>query len=639
MKSNPISGTIDKAVPKIKTNVKYHAPKKTSDKPYAMKDGQGNKAPDLSKLLGWRDFSKAASQRKHWEWFVIDQFLRGNHSVKGDSNNNSIILSRKGDRVDYPLNKIFSTFRAVRGYVTRHKPKVTVEPENSGDEKSVDYARKSNKLLDRDNQLNNFRKINKEWVYYGVKYGEGYRQIGYDTVNKRSIRWTIDPFDLGIGSKVGEFEDAPYLVKSVVRTVGYLRNKFPKEAASIVPDNQLAFDEFKRMALELQYPNTTPKDTLDDSEETAIVHECWYRMFEPNSKGGLVNKCTFTETATLDHEETPYKDYPFIVYKSDITPNEVHAEGHLKHVIAPQRMLNLLNTQVLEYNHLTNRGRYMMDKNSGFKLITTKEGQIILKNPGKQVISLPIPSLNQLIQWQIQFASEQIEDLGGQHQASLGATPPRISTGNAIEALQSGDSNNISDLRDNFEDALAAEAAWILRVYSLFESDGVTVNYADEEGTDKSFRAYGSQAVKESGRDVPSKYFTEESDDYVDAYAVLPENQVKVTVTSELGESRQARLQLLMDLVDRGMPLKFLLENIEFPNAGDVFERIASESVADMMMQKMAEPPQVGPDGQPMPQGPPGAIPPDGAPPPGEGAPPDDILAQLETLAQNTGGQ
>lgn len=605
MKLDGIKGAVDKDIPKIKRDVKYHAPakKKTSG---STTNEDSKKKPDLAKLIAWKNFAKQAAQRKHWEMFVIDQFLRGNHSVKGDPSDNSITIVKTGDRIDYPINKIWSTFRAVRGFVTRHKPKVTVDPENTS-EAAIAYTKKANKILERDNQLNNFRKINKEWVYYGVKYGVGYRQVGYDQVNQRCIRWSIDPFDLWIGSKTGEFEDAPFIVKSVVRTVGYLRNKYKDK--DITADNELAADEFKKMSLQLQYPSASEKPGIEDDEQTALAYECWYRVFDKNSKGGTVNKCTFTDTEVLDFEETPYNDYPFIAYKSDITPNEVYAEGHLKHIIAPQRMLNLLNTQVMEYNHLTNRGRYMMDKNSGFKLITTKEGQIILRNPGKQITALPIPSLNQLIQWQMGFASDMIQDIGGQQDASTGRLPSASVSGDAIEALQAGDSNNIADLRDNFEDALAEEAVWILRMYSLFEADGVTVDTMDEKEEPMKFKAYGGDALKSAGKELPEKAFNEVDDDYVEAVAILPDNQVKVSVTSELGETKAARLDLLERLVGLGLPLKLMLENIEFPNASDVMERIASEAVADLQAQSMMA--SMGP--QP-------GMPPEGAVPAGEPA-------------------
>ena len=423
------------------------APKKGGE----AKEDKYKGAPDHSVLLGWLQFSKGISQKTHWNFFVIDQFLKGNHNIRGNPNDNTIEIGRKTDDVNYPINEIFRTFRAVRAFVTRHKPEAEVEPDNSSEEAKT-YARRANVTLERDNKLNNSRRLNKEWVYYGVKYGIGWRQIGYDPVKKCAMRWTVDPFDMLVGSRTGKAEDAPYLIKCVVRTVGYWKNKYPD--CDVASDNLTAEDEYKRLAIEMQFQSTAA-DGQPEDEQTAIGYECWYRLFKPNKKGGMVNKCLFTKTSIVDFEETPYTEYPFIPYESEVTPNEVYPDGQLKHVISPQRMFDLLNTQMLEYNHIVNKGRIIKDKNVGFRQINSREGQIYEKNPGKQVQVLNPPAINPALQWQIGLAKEAIADIGGQHDASFGATPSRVSSGDAIEALQTGDSNNISDLRDNFEDVLS----------------------------------------------------------------------------------------------------------------------------------------------------------------------------------------
>lgn len=593
-----------------------------STKSYAKKD---SKKPDLATLNQWYQGAHEAARKIQWEWFVIDQYLRGNQSIKGNPQENSIEIVKKDNANTYPINKMYATFRAVRGFVTRHKPVVVVEPKNSSDG-AKQYARRANATLERDNQLNNFRKINKEWVYYGVKYGIGYRQVGYDPVKKVCIRWSIDPNDLLSGSPIGEIEDAPYLIKNVVRTIGYLRDKYPTKEAEIHPDNLISDSEYKNLSMQIAFNTESLTGSLPENEQTAIVHECWYRTLDKNSKGGHVNICTFIDNAILDEQETEFDDYPFIPYKSDIVPNEFKGEGHMKHILSPQRMFNLLNTQMLEYNHISNRGRYVTEKNSGFSVMTTKEGQIIRVNPGKRLQPLNPPTLSPLIDSQMQIADQAIQLIGGINDASSGKLPSASLSGDAIELLQQGDSNNISDLRDNFEDALALEAQWILKMYSLYEVEGIPMqNQVSDEEEDR-FAVYGASAVERAGVKVPNKYYIEDTQDYIDVATILTDNNVKVSVTSQLGETKAARMELMMRLVDLGMPLKVLLEHLEFPNTSDILERMASESVAEVQMQMMQQQPPMG------------AMPPEGMAPPVEGGapppPPDegvgDLRAQIE---------
>lgn len=557
-----------------------------------------NPKPDLAMLMDWRSVASAQARKKHWEWFVIDQFIRGNHNVRGNPSDNTIEISRGAQSINYPINKMYVNFRAVRAFVTRHRPFVEIDVDDSKDPKVLDYARRANSLIKRDNKLNNFHKINKDWVFYGVKYGAGYRQIGYDTQKKCCIRWTIDPFDLLIGSATGNFKDAPYLIKDVVRTIAYLKNKYPKYGGVFAPDNELAADEYKRLGLQIQNQDAYGITTSSIGEQTKIVHECWYRLFEKNSKGGIINKVTFVDTGIVDEEETPYDEYPFIAYYASEEPNEIHPDGHMKQTVAPQRMFNLLNTQKLEYNHIVNRGRFVTDKDSGFQVINTKDGQIIRVNKGKRLLVVNPPSINPLLDSHSKDAERYIEDIGGQHDASLGATPPRLASGIAIDQIQQGDSNNISDLRDNFEDSLAQEAAMILKMYSLFESEGVVINDVVNEADVKPVAMIGQKALETLGKKVPDKYFLEGEGDYCEVCTVLTENKVTASVQSEFGETKEAKFNMLLKLRDAGLPLTTILKLIEFPNAADVTERIANEAVADMAMEAMKAKMQAQTDSQ-----------------------------------------
>jgi hypothetical protein len=573
--------------------------------------------PELGKLNGWFTWAMEAAQKKQWEWFIIDQFVRGNHNIKGNPQDNSIEIHKSKGGTNYPINMIYTNLKTVRGYVTRHKPKVEIDIEDSADEQAKIYARRANKVLERDNKLNNFRKINKEWAYFGVKYGIGYRQMGYDPAKHVSQRWTVDPNDLLIGSKTGKMEDAPYLIKTVVRTREYVENKFPKTGEGIAPDNKIAASPYKELSMQLNF-NDTNSTGQDNDKQTVILKECWYRLFEPNKLGGYINKTTFTTERILKEEETPYTEYPFIAYEAEILPNEAYPDGNVKHVIAPQRMLNLLNQQMLEYNHLVNKGRWKIDKGAGFKIINSREGSIVQVNPGKNVVPLDIPAVNPMLSRQLDLAMSFIEKIGSQSSVRSGIAPYSGASGDAIESLQMAGADSDADLRDNFEDALAQEATWILKMYSLFEDKGVVMTEKDQD-KEQQFGIVGTQALKQTGRGVPDQYFIEEGGNYCDICAILPENHVKVSVYSELGETKQARQNLLFKLLEAGLPLKVVLEHLEFANTDDILQRVAEEALGDSVLQQM---------GQPQQQLSPGAMPP--AQP--ETVPMPEVNAALDNL-------
>jgi hypothetical protein len=567
---------------KVKDKPKEEYPKTS---PKENKSENPAEAPDLSVLEGWYQFTKDTWRTKRWDFFVIDQFVKGNHNISANPEENTIYVDTPTDYVSYPINKLFANFRSARGFVTRHKPKVEVTPTQL-DDTSKTYARRANAVLERDNRLNNFRKINKEWAYYGIKYGVGYRQVGYDKINKVAIRWSIDPFDLGIGAKTGKFEDAPFIIKDIIRTIGYWKNKYPK--ANVTPDNKTAGDEYKELANQIDNP--TSNLSLRQDEQTAIGHEVWYRTYKPNKLGGFINKCLFVIGDILDFVETPYKEYPFVAYESDVSPNSIYPEGHLKHQISPQRLYNLLNMHLLEYNYLVNHGRFQFPKGSGFEVIKAKEGQLIRYNPGHRIESLPPAPINPALQWQIGKADEDMQLIGAYNDASYGKLPTPNASGDLVDALQTGDSNNLLELRENFEDALSQEASLILNMYSLFENKGFVVDSKiDAEQTDK-FMVLGDKAL---GEIKLGKQYIDDNGGYIDYIRIAEDNNVKVSVTSELGETKAARLNILLKLAEAGIiPGKTILDHLEFPNTDDILRRIAEESVAEVATDLMKQPPQ-----------------------------------------------
>lgn len=559
--------------------------------------------PDLSTLKDWQAMGAQAARMYRWEWFVIDQFIRGNQNIRGNPNDNSITVTKGSNNINFPINKMYVAFRAVRAYVTRHKPIIEIDVDESKDPNVLAYARRAASLIRRDNKLNNGVKLNKNWVFYGVKYGLSYRQMGYDPKRKCCIRWTVDPFDLDIVSKTGEFADAPAIVKNVVRTIEYIKNKYPDYTGTLAPDNELAADEYKRLGMLINNQDGYGVTTTEIAKQTKIVHEAWYRVFEPNSKGGFINKCTFVDTGKLDHEETPYDEFPFIPYYTSQEPNELYPDGHMKHTVSPQRMFNLLNTQELEYNHVVNRGKYVTEKGSGFSIINTQDGQIIRVNKNAKLISLNPPSVNANLPRQRDNAERWIDDTSGQHDVSLGSIPPRITAGVAIDSIQQGDSNNISDLRDNFEIALAEEAAWILKIYSLFEHEGIVINDVAKNDLGQpevnKVALVGQKALQSMKKPKPNRYYIsgkgegsegadlQNNGEYCEVFEILADNKISVSIQSQLGETKQAKMELLLKLKDAGLPLATVLKFLEFPNAADISERLAEEALADMAIEAM----------------------------------------------------
>jgi hypothetical protein len=189
---------------------------------------------------------------------------------------------------------------------------------------------------------------------------------------------------------------------------------------------------------------------------------------------------------------------------------------------------------------------------------------------------------------QLAWADEALQVIGSQNDASRGRTPFSGASGALVDSLQNADSNNISDLRDNFEDALAKEAQLILSMYSLFENDGFMMEDKQKDGTVDQYAVVGQGYQGVTKADNPDqKYYLDDNGGYLDYISVASDHNVKASVTSELGETTGARQELLFKLVEVGMPIKFLFKYLELPDGDDIMERIAEENVAEIAQQQM----------------------------------------------------
>jgi hypothetical protein len=204
---------------------------------------------------------------------------------------------------------------------------------------------------------------------------------------------------------------------------------------------------------------------------------------------------------------------------------------------------------------------------------------------------MPIPPINPALQWQIGYADDSRQLIAAQNDATLGKTPFAGASGDLVEALQSGDANQLQEFRDNFEDALAQEAQMILTMYDLFEGEGFLVEDESDSKNPETFFAIGKTAAQATKwqPDLGEKVWVEDNGSYLDYMRISTSKNVHATLTSDLGETKQARLNFLSKLVELGLPLTFLLKNLEFPDIDDIEQRIAEEAVIQDMQQQQAQ--------------------------------------------------
>lgn len=550
-------------------------------------------ADELSKFLSQYGIDKDNRRNLDWQWFVYDNFVRGNHFVKWNTDTSTIETVASKNVMRFPINKIYSTLRAVRGFVTKYDPKWDVYPANRSD-KACDEARYKQRLLDETWNQDGLKSLSKAKVYDGLKFSIGVVELGWNNDEQKVTFTRIDPFDIFFGGGAGE--NCTRITKAVKKNVEELRSdpKYTGYKGEIQAESEESASEVKETINQLTYGHQN-KSEEDDS---CILRETFYVTPKKNSVGGRINIATYTSTSFLRHIETKYDSLwdIFQIYKSDVNPGETYGEGWVKHLIPPQKMLDILESQTMEYHHMFAKGRYIVPKNSGAKLITSENGIILEHNPGKRPQVENAPSMTASVEQQIQRFNIYLEDIGGQHDASLGRIPTGATAGVAIEALQEGDANNLKDLVENFDIDLVNTAKAIFKMYAknLKTTKVVETDDIDKDGLPNHFAIIGEDAtnipetITESGEEIP-------------VCVIRKKEKVRVTVGSWLAYNREALearvyKHYTAGLIDR----RTALDALKYSDPDGIIQRAIKEEVLKTMTQEgppVPEMPEPGPEG------------------------------------------
>ena len=567
------------------------------------------------------EVAKSSRKKIDWEWVTRDLFLRGYQFASYNKANTTFTLASR-TKVRIPINLALAQMRSVKNQVTGFQPKWEVLPSRV-DEEGTWNAVCSGKLLDYLYRRLGLRRKIKEIVIHGLKFSVGVWQIGWDEMVENGedepagevFTNVIDPFDFFVDPNATSLEDAEYVIKAVRRPVEEIKtNPHYKNTEELGNSSELAASEYKSFLMQAL---KSWERASDQDDGMTILYELWKKE---RDKDGVVKMrvVAFTEDSTslIRNEVVEKKEFPFLIYSADINPLEIYGEGWSRHVIALNRVVNALEGSIFEYNHIFAKGRYVIDKNSGVRLVANIHGQVIEKNRGAEVTSLPISPLPQTPFTQIANFLRYIEDLGGAHDVSLGRVPPGVRSGIGIAQLRQNDAVNQADLVDNLEDFLVKAGERVLNEIAGNYISSRLVKIVGKEGAPEYFLALGEGASSKPKVGENGKRSLEQGGGELDVAIIGKDNEVRVTIGSWLNQTLGAKQERLEALYEKGaIDQKTLLEHLEF---GDI-EKIIQQTREEKKLGVGPITPGVTGKGQgEMGQAPPMQGPPPGAP---QGAP------------------
>ena len=552
--------------------------KKLTPEQQAAEDAKNDDRQLIYKIKLLESASKTQRRKFDWQWLVRALYVRGYHFAQYNRGTNTIVFSTRTG-VKIPINLVMAHLRAVRNQVTSFKPKWEVLPNVTTDD-AEQNTRYSGKVLDYLYEKAQIKRKIKEVVTDSLMFSIGIWMFDVDSKGNVSIS-RVDPFDFLVDPNVKSpnLSDpdygAEYVIYSTQTSIDWVKhNKDFQNTDQVRTDNQVASAEYKRFLLQV---TRNVFSTQKEANPTVILKQAFLRERQDN--GDIkIRIITYVDgmDRPLKNELTDSDEYPFEILQGDIQPGELYGEGWIKHLIPINRVIDALESHIFEYNHFFARGKWIIDKNSGVRLLVNQHGQIVEKNRGSTVTPVTVPPLPPSPMDQIGNMRKYLEDLSGAHDVSLGRMPGTIRSGVAIAELRQADSTNQSDLVDNLEDFLARSGRRILKLVAENWDTTRLIAATGLGGKPEYFMAVGANSAK---RFKDKKDFTM-GDKKLPLAIIGAENEVRVQVGSWLAYTKEARQEKLKELFRLGaIDQKSYLQHAEFADIDGIIDRTKEERI------------------------------------------------------------
>lgn len=564
----------------------------------AKTDKTDKQAVLISKMERIWETARDSRKKTDWQWFMYDLWREGHHYARYDRNTQQIITNPRPDgRPKVTVNKIDSTLRAVVNYALRNRPKAEVTPQGIRPEDMSNIV-KQNMYLDYLHDRLGLRAIERAAVEESLASGIAWVQVLWDeegdngegaiTINE------IDKYDLyWYSPRARTPKEVRCYIVAVSRPISELKNDSKYEGTNwdlVKADNQRSASSLKERLLALE----SGDDSLGSakSEGTVLVKEFWYygdkELGEDPKK---IYVCAIAGGQLIRKpEETDLERMPFFRLCAASKKLQMVGRSWVKNLIPLNKRLNHIMSSLAEYNVLMNRGKWVADKGAGVRIINNEHGQIIEKKRGFDVSQQPIAPLSNAIIEELNYILQLFEDLGAVHDATMGRIPVGAKSGKALEALQVGDSNNLSEVVENTE-------MWLEELYEyILYLAAIKYQFAREATpTTKTGQREFLTVIGEEASNVPE-----------DALVLKKRNIVDVKITSYLAHTPEARREAIRELASMIPDLdpQTILEVYEIGPIADIISRIKESQAARQenemqqmaAQQEMSAPPAAGAD-------------------------------------------
>lgn len=558
-----------------------------------------------AKLDRWWNEDSSARKRIDWLWFLYDLWKEGYHYARYSKSRQQIETTTTTDgRPKVTINKIQPTLRAIVNYALRNRPRAEVTPAGISRDGIKEIVRQ-NLFLDYLHDTLGLREIQRgaveESLGSGIAWVQAIWDADADDGRGQIVINEIDKYDLYWQARARDPKESRRFTLAVARPVSQLKTDPKYKDAdwdNVKVDNHRSSSSLKERLLRLE----TGDDAIssEKQEGTVLVKEFWYygdkEMGEDPKK---IYVCTTAGGQIIRYpEETDLDRMNF--FRLCVARKKLSMVGKswIKDLIPLNKRLNNLMSSLAEYNVVMNKVVMFADKGAGVRQFVNQYGVVYEKKRGYQITSASPGSPSPMLIQELQHILQLFEDISAVHDATMGRIPVGAKSGKALEALQVGDSNNLSEVVENTEIWLEELYEYILSLAATKYQFAREITPVSRTGQREFLKVVGEEASTASSGGFADSVPSGDDAPAFQPLVIKKRNVVDVKITSYLANSAEARREAVTDLAQLMLanqtPLdpQTILEAYEIGPIADIVERIKTqqeEKQAQALAQQQAQ--------------------------------------------------
>lgn len=559
-------------------------------KPYKLKAAD---KPKLAAKLGrWWEEDSSARKRTDWQWFLYDLWREGHHYARYDKNTQQVVTTpQEKGKPKVMVNKIDPAVRAVVNYALRNRPKAEVTPADASQD-ALDEIAKQNLFLNYLHDRLDLRTVERGAVDESVTSGLSWVQVLWDEAaadGKGEVAvHEVDKYDLYWSARARDPKESRRYTLAVSRPIELLKTDPKYKGADwdkVKADNARSSSALKERLLNLDTGSDVSTGSSEDKGSVLLKEFWYYGDKELGEDPEKIYVCAMAGDEIIrTPEETDLTRMPF--FRLCVARKKLSMVGRswIKNLIPLNKRLNHLMSSMAEYNVVMNKGYWVADKGSGVRTIKNEHGLILEKKRGTELKQYPVPGLSSVLMNEIEYILQMFEDISAVHDATMGRIPTGAKSGKALEALQTGDSNNLAEVVENTELWLEEVYEYILTLAAQKYQFARDITPMTSTGQRQFLKVVGEDAQSEQeaqGQDVDPMMQKER-------LVIKKKNVVDVKITSYLAHTAEARREAIRELATLIPDLdpQTILEVYEVGPIADIIMRI-KEREAERQQQEI----------------------------------------------------